>query len=144
MRLSRHLARLAAITMLVGGTATFVAAASPAASASTAATQDGWVRIAHLSPKAPAMDMYMYPFGDPEQATVLRDVGYGDVSAYMAVSPEESSSTTMVWTVSAASLTCMPASEPDAVKRTMCVPGTTGVYDVARPKANCRASTSGP
>ena len=72
MRLSRHLARLAAITVLVGGTATFVAAASPAASASTAATQDGWVRIAHLSPKAPAMDMYMYPFGDPEQATVLR------------------------------------------------------------------------
>ena len=87
MRLSRHLARLAAIIVLVGGTATFVAAASPAASAGTAATQDGWVRIAHLSPKAPAMDMYMYPFGDPEQATVLRDVGYGDVSAYMAVSP---------------------------------------------------------
>jgi hypothetical protein len=87
MKLSRHLARLAAITVLVGGSATFVAAASPAASAGTAATQDGWVRIAHLSPKAPAMDMYMYPFGDPEQATVLRDVGYGDVSAYMALSP---------------------------------------------------------
>jgi Domain of unknown function (DUF4397) len=88
MRLSRHLARLAAITVLVGGTATFVAAASPAASASvttSAATQDGWVRIAHLSPKAPAMDMYLYPFGDPEQATVLRDVAYGDVSAYMAL-----------------------------------------------------------
>jgi hypothetical protein len=90
MRLSRHLARLAAITVLVGGTATFVAAASPAASASSTAitaTQDGWVRIAHLSPKAPAMDMYMYPYGDPEQATVLRDVAYGDVSAYIALSP---------------------------------------------------------
>jgi hypothetical protein len=89
MRLSRYLARLAAISVLVGGTATFVAAASPAASASTraAATQDGWVRIAHLSPKAPAMDMYLYPFGDPEQATVLRDVAYGDVSAYLALSP---------------------------------------------------------
>jgi Domain of unknown function (DUF4397) len=88
MRLSRHLARLAAITVLVGGTATVVAAASPAASASattSAATRDGWVRIAHLSPKAPAMDMYLYPFGDPEQATVLRDVAYGDVSAYMAL-----------------------------------------------------------
>jgi hypothetical protein len=90
MRLSRHLARLAAITVLAGGTATFVAAASPAASASSTAitaTQDGWVRIAHLSPKAPAMDMYMYPYGDPEQATVLRDVAYGDVSAYIALSP---------------------------------------------------------
>lgn len=90
MRVSRHLARLAALTVLLGGAATFVAAASPAASASStvsAATRDGWVRIAHLSPKAPAMDMYMYPFGDPEMATVLRDVGYGDVSAYMALSP---------------------------------------------------------
>jgi hypothetical protein len=90
VRLSRHLARLAAVTVLVGGTAGFAAAASPAASASStaaSATQDGWVRIAHLSPKAPAMDMYMYPFGDPEQATVLRDVGYGDVSAYMALGP---------------------------------------------------------
>jgi hypothetical protein len=90
MGLSRHLARLAAITVLLGGTATFAAAASPAAAASSttaAATQDGWVRIAHLSPKAPAMDMYLYPFGDPEMATVLRDVAYGDVSAYMALSP---------------------------------------------------------
>jgi Domain of unknown function (DUF4397) len=90
MRLSRHLTRLAAITVLLGGTATVVAAAAPTASASTAAAttaRDGWVRIAHLSPKAPAMDMYMYPFGDPEQAIVLRDVGYGDVSAYMAVGP---------------------------------------------------------
>ena len=90
MRLSRHLARLAAVTVLAGGAAGFAAAASPAASASSvaaSAAQDGWVRIAHLSPKAPAMDMYMYPFGDPEQATVLRDVGYGDVSAYMALGP---------------------------------------------------------
>jgi len=90
MGLSRHLARLAAISVLLGGTAAFVTAASPAASANStaaAATHDGWVRIAHLSPKAPAMDMYMYPFGDPEQATVLRDVAYGDVSAYMALSP---------------------------------------------------------
>jgi len=90
MGLSCHLSRLAAISVLLGGTAAFVTAASPAASANSAAaaaTHDGWVRIAHLSPKAPAMDMYMYPFGDPEQATVLRDVAYGDVSAYMALSP---------------------------------------------------------
>ena len=90
MGLSRHLARLAAISVLLGGAAAFVTAASPAASANStaaAATHDGWVRVAHLSPKAPAMDMYMYPFGDPEQATVLRDVAYGDVSAYMALSP---------------------------------------------------------
>ena len=33
------------------------------------------------------MDMYLYPFGDPAHPTVLRDVGYGDVSAYMALGP---------------------------------------------------------
>ena len=87
MGLLRHLARLAAVTALLGGTATLVAAASPAASAAAAPAQDAWVRIAHLSPRAPAMDIYLYPFGEPGQPIVLRDVSYGDVSAYMAVSP---------------------------------------------------------
>src|SRR6266478_5680543 len=87
MGLTRHLARLATAAVLLGGTAALVAGTSPAASAAPAAAPVAWVRIAHLSPKAPAMDMYMYPFGEPGRATVLRDVGYGDVSAYMAVSP---------------------------------------------------------
>jgi len=43
-------------------TAALVAATSPAA---PAAGPDGWVRIARLSPQAPAMDMFMYPFGNP-------------------------------------------------------------------------------
>jgi uncharacterized protein DUF4397 len=95
MRLFRPMARLATITALLGGSAVLASAASPAASAasttsaSPAATQDGWVRIAHLSPKAPAMDMYLYPFGDPQDVIVLRDVGYGDVSAYQTLSPGE-------------------------------------------------------
>ena len=87
MRILKKLARLATITTLLGGTAAIVAAASPAASAAPGASQDAWVRIAHLSPKAPAMDMYLYPFGEPGHSIVLRDVSYGDVSAYMAVSP---------------------------------------------------------
>jgi len=90
MGLRSTLARLAAITTLLGGTAALVAVAAPAASAATtapAAAQVAWVRIAHLSPKAPAMDIYLYPFGEPAHPTVLRDVSYGDVSAYMAVSP---------------------------------------------------------
>jgi hypothetical protein len=87
MKLLRHLARLATITTLLGSTAVLVAAAAPAASAATVAGQDGWVRIAHLSPAAPAMDIYLYPFGNPGHPVVLRDVSYGDVSAYMAVSP---------------------------------------------------------
>ncbi|MDQ2875470.1 MAG: DUF4397 domain-containing protein [Actinomycetota bacterium] len=87
MRLLRHSARLAAIAALLAGPAAFVLAASPPASAASAAGHDGWVRIAHLSPKAPAMDMYLYPFGNPGHPTILKDVTYGDVSAYMAVSP---------------------------------------------------------
>jgi Domain of unknown function (DUF4397) len=90
MRLLRNIARLTTIATLLGGMATLVAATSPPASASStvpAASQDGWVRIAHLSPKAPAMDIYLYPFGNPGHPVVLRDVSYGDVSAYMAVSP---------------------------------------------------------
>ena len=87
MKLLRYLARLAAIPMLLGGFAAVIAAASPAASAAPLTAQDGWVRIAHLSPEAPAMDMYLYPFGDPAHPTVLRDVAYGDVSAYMALGP---------------------------------------------------------
>jgi Domain of unknown function (DUF4397) len=91
MRLLRHAARLAMVTTLLAVPAA-VAAASPASAASPVSTrsagaQDGWVRIAHLSPKAPAMDIYLYPFGNPGRPTVLRDVGYGDVSAYMALSP---------------------------------------------------------
>jgi len=87
MGLFRRLALLATITTLLGGTAAVVAAASPAASAAPAAGPDGWVRIAHLSPEAPAMDMYLYPFGNPASPIVLKDVSYGNVSAYMAVSP---------------------------------------------------------
>jgi hypothetical protein len=75
------------ITTLLAGAAAVVAATSPAASAAPAAGKDGWVRIAHLSPQAPAMDMYVYPFGNPGHPVVLKDVGYGAVSAYMAVVP---------------------------------------------------------
>ncbi len=86
MGLFRRLAWLATITTLLGGTAAVMADA-PAASAAPAAGPDGWVRIAHLSPEAPAMDMYLYPFGNPASPIVLKDVSYGNVSAYMAVSP---------------------------------------------------------
>ena len=87
MRLLRRLVRLATITTLLGGTAALVAATSPAASAASAGTPDGWIRIAHLSPQAPAMDMYVYPFGNPGRPLVLKDVSYGAVSAYMVVRP---------------------------------------------------------
>jgi uncharacterized protein DUF4397 len=93
MRLIWHLSRLATIATLLGGTVGFVVATSPAASAAPAASgapvamQDGWVRCAHLSPDSPAMDIYMYAFGEASHPMVLRHVSYGGVSEYMAVSP---------------------------------------------------------
>ena len=87
MRLLRRAVWLGTITMLLAGAAVLVPVTSPAASAAPAAAPDGWVRIAHLSPQAPAMDMYVYPFGNPGRPLVLKDVSYGAVSAYMAVSP---------------------------------------------------------
>src|SRR5271165_3095545 len=84
MRLLKNAARLATIALLLGSTA---ALSAPVASAAPAAVQDGWVRCAHLSPDAPAMDIYMYPFGDPGHPTVLKHVAYGGVSEYMAVGP---------------------------------------------------------
>jgi hypothetical protein len=78
---------MAMITTLLASTAAVVAATSPVASAAPATGKDGWIRIAHLSPEAPAMDMYVYPFGNPGRPVVLKDVTYGAVSAYMAVIP---------------------------------------------------------
>ena len=77
MRLFRHSARLATIAALLVGAGALAAAISPAASAASkastasAAMQEGWVRCAHLSPDAPAMDIYMYPFGDPGHPMIL-------------------------------------------------------------------------
>lgn len=87
MKSLRCLARLAAVPVLLSGLAAAAVAAPSAASAAPLAAPDGWVRIAHLSPQAPAMDMYLYPFGNAAHPTVLKDVSYGDVSAYMALGP---------------------------------------------------------
>ena len=93
MRLLWYLSRLAVIATLFGGTAGVVvgmspaASAAPAASGASAAMPDGWVRCAHLSPDSPAMDIYMYAFGEAGHPMVLRHVSYGGVSEYMAVSP---------------------------------------------------------
>jgi len=128
MRLRRHVARLAMITALLGGTAALVAATSPAASAASTASAGpvaalhGWIRIAHLSPKAPAMDIYMYPFGNPGHPIVLRDVSYGNVSAYMAISPGQ-------YTVAMRGFGA-PASSPPALTTSFMVSAPTA-YTVA-------------
>ena len=51
--------------------------------------RDGWIRLAHLSPNTPPVDVYLYSFGDPKAKTVLKHVAYGDVSPYMKVASGE-------------------------------------------------------
>ncbi len=119
MRLRKNTARLATIALLLGSTAVLTA---PAASAAPAAMQDGWVRCAHLSPNAPAMDIYMYPFGDPGHPTVLRHVAYGGVSPYMAVGPGQ-------YTVAMRAFGA-PASSPPVLATTFMVSARTA-YTVA-------------
>jgi Domain of unknown function (DUF4397) len=71
------LAPLLAALLLISG----LLAAAPAG----AAAATGWIRLAHLSPNAPAVDVYLYNFGNPDARVVLRHVSYGTVSPYEQV-----------------------------------------------------------
>ena len=59
--------------------------AAATAFASSATTGTGWIRLAHLSPNTPAVDVYLYSFGNPEAMIVLHHVAYGTVSPYESV-----------------------------------------------------------
>jgi hypothetical protein len=74
----RLLMLLAASALLLG----ISAATSAFASASTGT---GWIRLAHLSPNTPAVDVYLYSFGDSNAEIVLHHVAYGTVSPYESV-----------------------------------------------------------
>jgi hypothetical protein len=70
---------LAASALLLG----IPAAATASASSATQGT--GWIRLAHLSPNTPAVDVYLYSFGNSNAQIVLHHVAYGTVSPYEAV-----------------------------------------------------------
>jgi Domain of unknown function (DUF4397) len=59
------------------------------ASAASAATGTGYLRLAHLSPNTPAVDVYLYSFGNPSAMVVLHHVAYGEVSPYETVASGE-------------------------------------------------------
>jgi hypothetical protein len=62
-----------------------VASASTASSATTASTGTGWLRLAHLSPNTPPVDVYLYSFHNPNALIVLDHVAYGTISGYETV-----------------------------------------------------------
>jgi Domain of unknown function (DUF4397) len=45
----------------------------------------GWLRLAHLSPNTPPVDVYLYAFGKSHAMIVLKHVAYGTVSPYERV-----------------------------------------------------------
>jgi hypothetical protein len=76
----------AAALALLGMTVALVAASAPLAAASS---QVGWIRLAHLSPNTPAVDVYLYSFGNPNAELVLHHVSYGTVSPFEQVAAGE-------------------------------------------------------
>jgi hypothetical protein len=78
-RFARRLVLLAVLPLLL-----FAIPATAWASTS-AASGTGWIRLAHLSPNTPAVDVYLYSFGDSSAQIVLHHVAYGTVSPYEQV-----------------------------------------------------------
>lgn len=72
------MALLVAGGVLVGGTLV-------GGSAQAAPDGNGLLRLAHLSPDTPAVDVYVDSVADPEAGITLRGVGYGTVSDYQDV-----------------------------------------------------------
>jgi hypothetical protein len=79
-RITRRLLMLLATSALLLG---IPAAATAYASSTTTST--GWIRLAHLSPNTPAVDVYLYSFGNSNAMIVLHHVAYGTVSPYESV-----------------------------------------------------------
>ena len=122
---SRALAPALMSVLGFGALASGVAIASvPAASAATAHhhSNTGWIRLAHLSPNTPAVDVYLYSFGNSHAMIVLHHVPYGTVSPYEKVTAGE-------YTVAMRGANASPSSQP--VLSTSVQVNAGGAYTVA-------------
>ena len=109
----------------LGALASGVAIASvPAASAATAHhhSNEGWIRLAHLSPNTPPVDVYLYSFGNSHAMIVLHHVAYGTVSPYEKVAAGE-------YTVAMRGSGASPSSQPVLSTSVQITAG--GAYTVA-------------
>jgi Domain of unknown function (DUF4397) len=86
-------------------TAAGLAGTAATATAAPAASGGGWIRLAHLSPNTPAVDVYLYSYGTPSAEIVLHRVSYGTVSPYEKVASGE-------YTVAMRGAGAAPASSP--------------------------------
>lgn len=74
--------RIAGLALLALG---LCAGAAPA----TASAGPGWLRLAHLSPNTPPVDVYLYSFHNPKALVVVHDVAYGTISGYQKITAGE-------------------------------------------------------
>lgn len=77
--------RAAGALALIAGSGGAVLASSIAPAGASSVTSFGWLRLAHLSPNTPAVDVYLYSVGQPTALVVLKHVAYGDESPYERV-----------------------------------------------------------
>ena len=112
-RLRRPVALLAGSMLL---TAAALAGSAGVAAAAPASSGYGWVRLAHLSPNTPAVDVYLYSYGMPNAQIVLHHVSYGTVSPYEKVVHGE-------YTVAMRAAGASPSSKPVLSSNLMVHPG---------------------
>lgn len=86
----RRIALLLAVPALCLSVTTTAARASVSSGSSSGSSASvGWIRLAHLSPNTPAVDVYLYSFGNSSAMIVLHHVAYGEVSPYERVAAGE-------------------------------------------------------
>jgi hypothetical protein len=102
MTLRKRMSRLTRVFAAAGIIAGLLAFAAPAASASSGS---GFIRLAHLSPNTPPVDVYLYSFNNPHAKIVLKHVAYGTVSPYERVPAGE-------YTVAMRGAGAKPSSKP--------------------------------
>ncbi|MFI5888722.1 DUF4397 domain-containing protein [Actinoplanes sp. NPDC051513] len=73
-----HVRRLGSAATVLAAVAVVALFASPARAAG-----DGYVRLAHLSPDTPAVDVYLRSTSNTIKPQTFKAVGYGDMSAYL-------------------------------------------------------------
>lgn len=81
-KIARKLGQLSLLLVPASMALGLLAYAAPAAQASGGT---GWLRLAHLSPNTPAVDVYLYSFHNPNALIVLHHVAYGTISGYETV-----------------------------------------------------------
>ncbi len=107
--------RLVGLALLALG---LLAGAAPA----SASQGSGWLRLAHLSPNTPAVDVYLYSFHNSKALIVVHHVAYGTISGYQKVPAGE-------YTVAMRAAGASPSSAPVISATVDVQPG--GAYTVA-------------